>query len=208
MLLKGATAALALWATAAMAGDSSPSAATKKACKKLETAVPGLVSYPLALDYHVETKSYWSTALWELKPSCLVLPRSAEDVAAAVRVLKGFPDVQFAVKSGGHDPNPRHASVKGGVLISMKDLSGTTYNEDKGLAYVKPGGEWNDVVGALEPYGVTLVGGRLGTFQVKGTRSLVLDGLSNHGVDRPRGRRRVPLAGRHLVPLQPVWPGG
>jgi FAD/FMN-containing dehydrogenase len=175
MLLKRATAALALWATAALAGgSSSPSASTKKACKKLQTAVPGLVSHPLTLDYHVETRSYWSTALWELKPSCLVLPRSAEDVAAAVRVLKGFPDVQFAVKSGGHDPNPRHASVKSGVLISMKDLTGTTYNEDKGLAYVKPGGEWNDVVGALEPYGVTVLGGRLGKFQVKRTNKFVV----------------------------------
>lgn len=164
MLLQGApTAALALWATAALAGGS-PSAATEKACEKLDTALPGLVSHPLTLDYDAETKSYWSTALWELKPSCLVLPRSAEDVAAAVRVLKGFPDVQFAVKSGGHDPNPRHASVRGGVLISMKDLTGTTYDEDKGLAYVKPGGEWNDVVGALEPYGVTALGGRLGKF--------------------------------------------
>jgi len=167
MLLKGATAALALWATTALAGGS-PSASTKKACKKLEIALPDLVSYPLTLDYHTETKSYWSTALWELKPSCLVLPRSAEDVAAAVRVLRDFPDVEFAVKSGGHDPNPRHASVKGGVLISMKDLAGTTYDEDKRLAYVKPGGEWNDVIGALELHGVTVAGGRLGLVGVGG----------------------------------------
>lgn len=120
------------------------------------------MSYPLTLDYSSEVSSYWSTALREVKPACLVLPRSPQDVAATVRVLNDHPDVKFAVKSGGHDPNPGHASIEGGVLISMNELTGATYDKEKGLVYVKPGGEWNDVIGALEPQNMTLVGGRLG----------------------------------------------
>ena len=163
MLLKSPGATIAVWATALIASSSAaPSAATQKACKKIELAVPGAVSYRLSLDYTSEILSYWSQVPRDLKPACLVLPKSAEEVAAAVRVLNDYPDVEFAVKSGGHDPNPGHASVADGVLISMKDLKGTTYDEDKGVAYVKPGGEWNDVIGALDPQGVAIVGGRLG----------------------------------------------
>ena len=163
MLLKGSGAAVAVWATALITGSvAAPSAAAKRACEKIELAVPDSVSYRLSLSYTSEVTSYWSQVPRDLKPACLVLPKSAEDVAAAVRVLNDYPDVEFAVKSGGHDPNARHASVQDGVLISMKDLTGTTYDDEKGLAYVKPGGEWNDVIGALDPQGVAVVGGRLG----------------------------------------------
>jgi FAD/FMN-containing dehydrogenase len=91
-----------------------------------------------------------------------VLPQSAEEVSKVVKILNNYPNVSFAVKSGGHDPNVRHASVQDGVLISTKDLAGVTYDAEKNLAYVKPGGEWNDVIGSLDEQGVAILGGRLG----------------------------------------------
>jgi FAD/FMN-containing dehydrogenase len=108
--------------------------------------------------------SYWSTALRDAKPACLVLPRSAQQVSAAVKVLNKYPDVQFAVKSGGHTPNERHSSIKDGVLISTRDLAGVAYDKTTQIALVKPGGEWNDVIGPLVEQGVAIVGGRLGMF--------------------------------------------
>ena len=155
---------VALWATVGLAASAiaSPSAATKSACKELSSAIPDRVSTKLTLSYFSEVNSYWSTALRDAKPACLVLPQSAEEVAAAVKVLNKYPDVQFAVKSGGHTPNPRHSSIQDGVLISTKDLSGVEYDADKKLAYVKPGGEWNDVIAPLDEQGVAIVGGRLG----------------------------------------------
>lgn len=140
-----------------------PDATTKQACKALSVAVPNRVSTQLSLSYYSEVRSYWSIALQDAKPACVVLPRSAQEVAATVRVLNKYPEVQFAVKSGGHDPNPRHSSIQDGVLISMADLAGVTYDEAETLAYVRPGGEWNDVSGALDEQGVAVVGGRLGT---------------------------------------------
>lgn len=157
---------LALWATSLITSAFGASEATKAACEELKVAVPDRVSFPLSLSYGSEVRSYWSTALHEHRPACLILPRSAQDVAAAVRVLNKHPEVHFAVKSGGHDPNPGHATAEDGVLISMKDLTGTTYDEDEGLAYVKPGGEWNDVIGAVDPQGVAVVGGRLGKYRL------------------------------------------
>ena len=137
---------------------------TLAACHEISVTVPGRVwSSQLSINYVFEVNSYWSTALREAKPACLVLPQSAAEVAAAVRVLKKYPDVQFAVKSGGHTPNERHSSIKDGVLISTRDLSGVTYDAATQIAFVKPGGEWNDVIGPLVyEHGVAILGGRLG----------------------------------------------
>jgi hypothetical protein len=159
-----------------------PSASTIRACKDISKVAPGRVFYPLSIPYISETSKYWSTALREIKPACVVLPRAATEVSAAVTVLNRYPDVKFTVKSGGHDPNPGHATVKDGVLIAMRDLSGTTYDRAKNLAYVKPGGEWNDVIGAVDPHGVAVVGGRLGTCMHKtychSAPNTVVQGLS------------------------------
>lgn len=61
--------------------------------------------------------------------------------------------------------NVGHGSIHDGILIAMRKIAGTTYDKDTNLAYVKPGGEWNDVIGALDAYGVAVVGGRLGMFR-------------------------------------------
>jgi hypothetical protein len=139
-----------------------PNQSTQNACKAIEDAVPGKVTYQGAKAYTDENKDYWSMALPELKPACIVLPTSANDVSAAIKVLNAFPDAKFAVKSGGHSPNPGQSSIQDGVLIAMKKITGVTYDQQKGVAYVNPGGHWSDVIGPLDKQGVTVVGGRLG----------------------------------------------
>ncbi|KAL1644043.1 hypothetical protein SLS61_008976 [Didymella pomorum] len=147
-----------------------PDQATTQACTDIQNALPGKVLTPglLALEYEHETQQYWSTTLRSVVPACIVQPSSAEDVAAVVKVLNKYPSVRFATRSGGHDPNVGHATVQDGVQIVMTDLAGATYDADKDLAYVKPGGEWNDVISDLAPSGVAVVGGRLGLVGVGG----------------------------------------
>ena len=144
----------------------SPDAATTQACTDIQNALPGKVLTPglLALEYDHETQQYWSTALRGVDPACIVQPSAAEDVAAVVKVLNKYPSVRFAVRSGGHDTNPGHSTIPDGVQIVMTDLAGATYDADKDLAYVKPGGEWNDVIQDLAPSGVAVAGGRLGMY--------------------------------------------
>ncbi|KAH6960292.1 hypothetical protein DER45DRAFT_642242 [Fusarium avenaceum] len=154
-----------LFAAAAVAA---PSAATKEACKEISKAIPGRVSLPFTINYNEESTGYWSTLLREIKPACVVTAKSSSDVSTAVTILNKYPDVKFAAKSGGHDPNPTHATVRDGVLISLNEMVGATYDSDKKVAYVKPGGEWNDVISALDKDGVAIVGGRLGLVGVGG----------------------------------------
>ena len=141
-----------------------PTQATTQACTDIKNALPGKVLTPglLTLEYEYETQQYWSNTLREVDPACIVQPVSAEDVAVVVKILNKYPSVQFATRSGGHDPNVGHATVQDGVLIVMTDLAGATYDAEKNVAHVKPGGEWNDVIGELEPSGVVIAGGRLG----------------------------------------------
>lgn len=144
-----------------------PSASTLQACADIDAELPAGRVVPAnssssSIQYRIETAKYWSTALREVEPACVVLPASAAHVSAAVRVLNRYPDVEFAVKSGGHDPNAGHATARDGVLIAFHDLVGAAYDAGAGLARVRPGGEWNDVIGDLEPSGVAVVGGRLG----------------------------------------------
>lgn len=145
-----------------------PDQATTQACTEIKNALLGKLLTPglLALEYTHETQQYWSTNLRSIHPACIVQPTSADDVAAVVKVLNKYPTVKFATRSGGHDPNVGHATVEDGVQIVMTDLVGATYDADKDLAYVKPGGEWNDVIGDLASSGVAVVGGRLGKHKI------------------------------------------
>lgn len=176
-----------------------PSASTKSACKEIAAAIPGRVSYPLSIPYIKETQSYWSTALRELQPACLVLPESVEEVSVTIKVLNKYPDVKFAAKSGGHDPNPGHGSVHEGVLIATRKMTGTTYDKDTNLAYVQPGGEWNDAIGALDKQGVTVVGGRLGMLQIIMSNRENADFLCRYS-----RYRRILAARRHFLPKCPI----
>lgn len=42
-------------------------------------------------------------------------------------------------------------------------MNSTTLSSDKAIAYLSPGATWGKAVGDLEPYNVTVVGGRIGT---------------------------------------------
>jgi hypothetical protein len=173
-----------------------PDQATTQACTDIQDALPGKVLTPgfLALEYEHETQQYWSTTLRSVDPACIVQPSSPEDVAAVVKVLNKYPSVRFAIRSGGHDPNVGHATVQDGVQIVMTDLAGATYDADKDLAYVKPGGEWNDVISDLAPSGVAVVGGRLGEQSFDMPMEAVAD------LDRTCGCWRISPSGRYLLP--------
>ncbi|KAF1828922.1 FAD binding domain-containing protein [Decorospora gaudefroyi] len=162
-----ALAALLLGAKSTFAA---PTEATTTACTEIKDALPGKVLTPglLAAEYMYETQQYWSTTLRTIDPACIVQPDSAQDISIVIKILNKYPSVQFATRSGGHDPNVGHATVEDGVLITMTDLVGATYDAEEDVAYVRPGGDWNDVISDLEQSGVAVSGGRLGIVGVGG----------------------------------------
>jgi FAD/FMN-containing dehydrogenase len=145
-----------------------PSAATQTACNEIKQALPGKVWFPDEPAYTKENKDYYNSGLADLRPACITMPTSAQEVSTIVKILNTHDTVNFAVKSGGHSPNAGAASIKDGVLIAMRNVSGTEFDKEKQLAYVKPGGHWTDVLKALNGTGRMVVGGRLGVVGIGG----------------------------------------
>ncbi|KAF1813382.1 FAD-binding domain-containing protein [Eremomyces bilateralis CBS 781.70] len=145
-----------------------PTQSTVNACNAISKAIPGKLFSPGSSGYKEENEDYWNAGLSDLKPACILKPTTPQEVGKAFQVLGEFTDVNFSVKSGGHDPNPGHSSSQDGVLIALSKIKGTTYDKATNLAQVKPGGQWADVVGPLEKFGVTAVGGRLDVVGIGG----------------------------------------
>lgn len=125
------------------------------------------VDYAASIQYETEINHYWSAACSDLRPSCMLFPSSAEQVADIVRALQDTDDF-FAVKSGGHMPNNGFASIQNGVLISTKNLNQVVYDPDTQTAVIGPGLAWEDAQKGLDGTGRTLVGGRIGGVGVGG----------------------------------------
>ncbi|KAF2397828.1 FAD-binding domain-containing protein [Trichodelitschia bisporula] len=165
--------ALQLWSAVVVAA---PTPSTLDACKAIQSAVPGKLFYPGDGPYKQENSDYYNIGLSELMPACIVRPTLTPEVAEIVKILNKFADVKFAVKSGGHDPNAGHSSVRDGVLIALSQMKGVEYDKAKKVVYLKPGGQWSGVIKELEKDGVTIVGGRIGAVGLGGY--LMQGGLS------------------------------
>lgn len=101
-----------------------------------------------------------STSCSALQPGCILIPKSAQEVSEIIQSAVANNET-FAVKSGGHNPNKFFASLADGPLISTSALNEVTYNATTNTVRVGPGNKWQDVHEALDPLGVTVVGGRM-----------------------------------------------
>ncbi|KAI3528808.1 FAD binding domain-containing protein [Colletotrichum filicis] len=136
-------------------------------CQQLSASTKIQQYQGIEIEYTQEQQNYWSTACSNLKPDCILVPTSATEVSAIVTALLNNKE-QFAVKSGGHNPNNYFASVQGGPLISTKGLKEVVYHKESNTVSVGPGNKWEEVHEALEGTGVTVVGGRIGNVGVGG----------------------------------------
>ncbi|KAF8754795.1 hypothetical protein RHS01_05846 [Rhizoctonia solani] len=91
---------------------------------------------PPDADYHVEAQRHWSAkqhtckaSTARLSPACVFVPESSSEVATAVKIFVDN-DYQFAIRGGGHAPNPGWASTRSGVLISLSELSNIEISDD------------------------------------------------------------------------------
>ncbi|KAG9249337.1 hypothetical protein BJ878DRAFT_484912 [Calycina marina] len=62
-----------------------PTAVTVSACLEIEINLPGQTYFPLSRNYISETQKYWSTALRDLQPVCVISPTSADQVLLSSR---------------------------------------------------------------------------------------------------------------------------
>lgn len=148
-------------------GQSQSTANAIQQCAALKNA--GLTHIYMQNDqqYKDRTESYWSVSA-QLHPKCIVQPVSTAEVATAIKTLGANKGCQFAVRGGGHTTWAGSNNIDNGVTIDLGLMNQTTYDEASSLAKIQPGNRWGGVYGALEPYGVTVAGGRASTVGVAG----------------------------------------
>lgn len=89
-----------------------------------------------------------------------MLPNRATDIQKIVKLLVSE-QAQFAIRSGGHSPSPGAANINEGVLIDLVNLNEVSYDASSSTVKVGAGNRWKAVYTALDPYNVTVVGGRV-----------------------------------------------
>ncbi|KAI1336056.1 hypothetical protein F5Y15DRAFT_217317 [Xylariaceae sp. FL0016] len=141
-------------------------------CSYLTTNTDIEVTYPLSLSYINEQNKYWSTSCIALTPSCIIFPKDASEVSAIVKALNNNTE-NFAVKSGGHNPNSYFSSVEGGPLISFAQIDEAILDPDTGILRAGPGNRLDGIAAKLQGTGWTFVGGRIGNTGIGG---LILGG--------------------------------
>jgi len=121
--------------------------------------------------YQTRQDSYWSNSA-KLSPSCIVLPRDAQEVSVALSALVSV-GKPFAIRSGGHTNWPGANNINGGVTVDLGLLNAVTYDAATETANIGPGARWRDVYGELIKYKRAVAGGREGNVGVAG---LILGG--------------------------------
>jgi FAD/FMN-containing dehydrogenase len=112
------------------------------------------------------TESFWSQQQ-EVTPQSIFKPANAIDVSSAVLLAELF-SCPFAVKSGGHAAFSGASNIQGGLSIDLGALDSITLNKDQTVVSAGAGNVWVNVYDYLEPYGLSVIGGRVSTIGLGG----------------------------------------
>ncbi|KAK2022504.1 FAD-binding domain-containing protein [Colletotrichum zoysiae] len=125
-----------------------------------------MVLYPRDSRYDGRLNTYYSKNAAQ-PPACMVVPLTTEDVADIARTLS-TQNCSFGMRSGAHSAFSGSNGLEGGVTVDFAYMNSTVYHPSTGIASVQPGSNWGNVYSALEPFGVTAVGGRASVVGVGG----------------------------------------
>lgn len=136
----------------------------------LTSALPTQLHLPGSSEYESFVGSYFF-AQPRLRPAAVITCTNSSSVSAAVRALSKL-CIPFAVRGGGHSPNPSHAGIdRAGVALDLRDLSAAAYDPDAGVLRVGGGATWAQVYPVADALGVHVLGGRAAGVGVGGLLS-------------------------------------
>ena len=135
---------------------------------ELSALLPNKVLLPGTAEYASRVDSYFFRTARQT-PACIVTPESPKEVHSIVKLLEAHPSVKFAIRSGGHTPNPQHSNVDDGITIDLgafRQIEETEGYDD--VLSVGAGALWGDVYAYLEPKKKSVVGARESSVGVGG----------------------------------------
>lgn len=143
---------------------------TRPICPQAQSLVDAGLESRIALptdpEYITRNGSYWCNNA-KLEPACILQPRSASEVATAIKALANARQA-FAVRAGGHMNWAGSNNITGGVTVDLGYLNWTEYDPATQTARLGPGAKWKDAYAVLERHGRTVVGAREGKCGVGG----------------------------------------
>ncbi|PNS15651.1 hypothetical protein CAC42_4103 [Sphaceloma murrayae] len=141
--------------------------AAQQVCQVLKTFFPSFTSFPNSTMYTADNTDYW-TAASSLGPACIFAPSRAQDMGAAVLLLRTA-KAPFAVRGGGHMPISNFNNIDSrGVLLSSSNFKQLSYSANKATVNVGPDNRWQDVYKFIAPDNLVVVGGRVGIVGIPG----------------------------------------
>ncbi|KAF8267725.1 FAD-binding domain-containing protein [Lactarius quietus] len=128
-------------------------------CNQISSAISNSsqVFYPSEAEYVSDNEHWYASSSQE--SACSVEPGSAQDVSLILQIL-GKSRTPFGVKSGGHAVNHNFSSTHG-VQISLARFDTFEVDSEAQTVDLGPSLLWEDVYDRLDPYGVTVIGGRI-----------------------------------------------
>ncbi|KAM9883721.1 FAD binding domain-containing protein [Verticillium dahliae] len=116
--------------------------------------------------------TYYSATVAEMRPFCILQPKTVADVSTAVKALaplSGAGSWNIAVRGGGHSHWGGN-NVHNGVTIDLSLFNRTpVHNSTCGkVASIGAGSRWASVLAETEKHGLGVTGGRIGTVGVAG----------------------------------------
>ncbi|KAF9505647.1 hypothetical protein BS47DRAFT_1367922 [Hydnum rufescens UP504] len=99
---------------------------------------------------------------WPSSVPCPPVPK----FSIPLKIL-GTTSTPFAIKSGGHTANQGFSSTSG-VQIALSRFNAVMYDQASNTATIGAGLTWDEVYPKLEPFGVTVTGGRISGVGVGG----------------------------------------
>ncbi|KAJ8508277.1 hypothetical protein ONZ45_g9436 [Pleurotus djamor] len=138
-------------------------------CQDLQQALGGgKVMLPGSAGFQSLSTSYYTSQESNLVAQCRVSATTPQDVSQAVQILKQGA-CKFSVRSVGHMTWAGAANIDSpGIAIDLRRMNGISLSADGQVASLGPGNTWGAVYDALDPLGVTVVGGRSNTVGVGG----------------------------------------
>lgn len=122
--------------------------------------LPGTAKYTTRLGEYYSANA-------ALAPSCMVLPTTTEEVSKIATLIHKT-KCQFGMRAGGHSAFAGSNSVAAGVTVDFGYMNKTTYTAGEETAGVQAGSTWGLAYEALDPFNVTVVGGRASVVGVGG----------------------------------------
>jgi FAD/FMN-containing dehydrogenase len=146
--------------------------------KALHTTFPEIVFFSESAEYAESSGSYFSALESELRPTCVVRPRNAKEVANVIKNIRSSAlsgRTRLAIKGGGHTPWPGSANIDKGITLDLRYLTGVHVDSHTKIASLGAGERLGSVYEKLGAQGLAVVGGRVSSVGVAG---LITGGLS------------------------------